>query len=57
MTVDGEAWDTVPPQSRPLVLAPGVHVLRFEHDALGTREVRLDVASGERRTVRVRFDD
>lgn len=55
VTVDGEPWDTVPPQSRPLVLAPGEHVLGFAHPTLGRRDVRLRVAAGERRTVRVRM--
>lgn len=56
VTVDGAAWGTVPPQARPLVLAPGAHVLRFTHPTLGTREVRLQAAAGESRTVRVRMD-
>ncbi|WP_420454618.1 protein kinase domain-containing protein [Rubrivirga sp.] len=55
VTVDGAEWDTVPPQSRPLVLAPGPHVLGFAHPTLGAREIRLEVAAGERRTVRVRM--
>ncbi len=57
VTVDGVEWDTVPPQARPLVLAPGAHVLEFAHPTLGTREVRLEVAAGERRTVRVRMGE
>ncbi|WP_412062384.1 protein kinase domain-containing protein [Rubrivirga sp. IMCC45206] len=57
VAVDGRAWDTVPPQTRPLVLAPGDHVLTFTHPTLGTREVPLRVAAGERRTVRVRLGD
>ncbi|WP_412070340.1 serine/threonine-protein kinase [Rubrivirga sp. IMCC43871] len=54
VAVDGEAWDTTP-QERPLILTPGDHVLRFTHPTLGTREVPLRVAAGERRTVRVRM--
>ncbi len=55
VVVDGRPWDTVPPQTRPLVLAPGEHTLRFEHPTLGVREQRLRVAAGEQRTVRVRM--
>ena len=55
--VDGTLWDTVPPQSRPLVLAPGEHTLRFEHPALGRRQTTLRVSAGEQRTVRVRMTD
>ena len=57
VSVDGEVWDTVPPQDRPLILAPGDHVLRFTHSTLGTREVPIRVAAGERRTVRVRMNE
>ncbi len=57
VTVDGDPWDTVPPQDRPLVLRPGDHVLGFAHPTLGTREVRLRIAAGEERTVRVRMDE
>jgi hypothetical protein len=57
VVVDGTYWDTVPPQSRPLPLTPGDHVLRFEHPSLGTREIPLRVSAGERRTVRVRMAD
>lgn len=56
VTVDGESWGTVPPQARPLVLAPGAHVLRFAHPTLGAREVRVQASAGETRTVRVRMD-
>ena len=55
--VDGQRWGTVPPQARPLVLAPGAHVLVFVHPTLGRREVPLRVAAGEERTVRVRLAD
>jgi hypothetical protein len=55
--VDGRRWDTVPPQSRPLALAPGAHTLRFEHPTLGRREATLRVAAGEQRTVQVRMTD
>lgn len=55
VSVDGREWDTVPPQARPLVLTPGAHTLRFEHPALGVREVPLTVSAGEARTVRVRM--
>lgn len=53
--VDGQRWDTVPPQARPLVLPPGPHTLTFVHPTLGRREVPLRVAAGEVRTVRVRL--
>ena len=56
VSVDGELWDTIPPQARPLILTPGDHRLGFEHPTFGTREVRLRVAAGEQRTVRVRMD-
>ena len=55
--VDGELWDTVPPQARPLVLTPGDHTLRFEHPTLGRRDRTLRVAAGEARTLRVRMTD
>ena len=54
--VDGQRWETVPPQPRPLALAPGAHTLRFEHPTLGTRETTLRVAAGEQRTVQIRMD-
>ena len=54
--VDGQRWETVPPQTRPLALAPGAHTLRFEHPTLGTRETALRVAAGEQRTVQMRLD-
>ncbi|HEX9951793.1 MAG TPA: PEGA domain-containing protein, partial [Rubricoccaceae bacterium] len=54
--VDGQRWETVPPQPRPLALAPGTHALRFEHPTLGTRETTLRVAAGEQRTVQIRMD-
>ncbi len=53
--VDGRRWDTVPPQARPLALAPGAHTLRFEHPTLGSRETTLRVAAGEQRTVQIRL--
>ena len=53
--VDGRRWDTVPPQTRPLTLAPGAHTLRFEHPTLGSRETTLRVAAGEQRTVQIRL--
>nr|WP_255380504.1 serine/threonine-protein kinase [Rubrivirga sp. SAORIC476] len=56
VSVDGELWDTIPPQARPLILIPGDHRLGFEHPTFGAREVRLRVAAGEQRTVRVRMD-
>jgi eukaryotic-like serine/threonine-protein kinase len=52
VVVDGEVWDTVPPQSRPLVLAPGAHTLVLRHPALGTYETSVTVAGGETRTLR-----
>ena len=55
--VDGRRWDTVPPQARPLVLAPGAHTLRFEHPTLGRREATLRVAAGEERTLQIRMTD
>ncbi len=55
VSVDGEPWDTVPPQDRLLVLRPGDHVLGFVHPTLGTREVRFRIAAGEERRVRVRM--
>ena len=57
VSVDGVPWDTVPPQDRFLVLAPGDHVLGFDHPQLGRREVPLRIDAGEARTVRVRMDD
>lgn len=56
VAVDGEYWDTTP-QERPLILAPGDHVLTFTHPAFGAQERRLRVAAGERRTVRVRMNE
>ncbi|HEX8386842.1 MAG TPA: PEGA domain-containing protein, partial [Rubricoccaceae bacterium] len=53
--VDGRRWDTVPPQTRPLALAPGTHTLRFEHPTLGRRESTVHVSAGEARTVQVRM--
>ncbi len=57
VSVDGRAWGTVPPQDRPLVLAPGSYTLSFTHPTLGRRDVPLRVAAGERRTVRVRLTE
>lgn len=57
VSVDGAYWDTVPPQPRPLILAPGAHRLTFEHPTLGSREVPLHIAAGEARTVRVHLAD
>lgn len=56
VTVDGTYWDTVPPQERPLVLAPGTHLLTFTHPTLGTRETTLRIAAGESRTLRVNLN-
>ena len=53
VSVDGEYWDTIPPQRRPLILSPGEHVLTFEHDELGTQERRITVAEGERPLIEV----
>jgi len=53
--VDGERWGRVPPQTRPLVLLPGSHLLRFEHPELGSQEVSVRITAGERRTVPVRM--
>ncbi|GAB5536692.1 MAG: hypothetical protein Rubg2KO_29410 [Rubricoccaceae bacterium] len=55
VSVDGVVWDTVPPQSRPLVLPPGRHMLAFVHPTLGREEVPIQIAAGEQRTVRVRL--
>ena len=52
VSVDGVVRDTLPPQRRPLVLAPGTHRLRLEHPALGAREADVRVAPGEARTLR-----
>ncbi|PAP78729.1 hypothetical protein BSZ37_09790 [Rubrivirga marina] len=58
VTVDGELWDTVPPQDRPLILAPGSHTLTFTNPAFPAPIVRtIRVAAGERRTIRVRMDE
>ena len=57
VSVDGEYWDTVPPQERPLILRPGTHHLAFAHPTLGTRELSLRVSAGEVRSVRVDLAD
>jgi serine/threonine-protein kinase len=57
VAVDGRVWDTVPPQQRPLILAPGEHLLTFAHPALGTWETTLRIAAGESRTLRVNLAD
>jgi serine/threonine-protein kinase len=47
--IDGAVVDTIPPQVRPLILAPGAHRLRLIHPDLG--EIRRDIVlkAGEHR--------
>jgi hypothetical protein len=54
VSVDGRPVGTTPLR-RPLVLAPGTHVLTLVHPTLGEREERITVDAGESRTVRVRM--
>lgn len=50
--VDGIARDTLPPQSRPFILAPGEHRVRLDHPALGEYQSTFRVEAGESRTLR-----
>lgn len=50
--VDGVARDTIPPQSRPFILAPGEHRVRLNHPALGEHRSTFRVEAGESRTLR-----
>lgn len=45
--IDGEYQDTVPPQARPLILAPGKHALELKHPGLGSWQTEIDVKAGE----------
>jgi serine/threonine-protein kinase len=47
--IDGAVVDTIPPQARPLILAPGPHTLRLLHPEYG--EIQRDVVlqAGEHR--------
>ena len=49
--VDGEYYDATP-LDQPLILAPGLHVLRLEHPQLGVLEDTVRVAAGAEDTLR-----
>jgi len=46
----------VTPHADPFSLAPGHHLVRFDHPTFGHAEVEVDLAPGERRLVRHVFD-
>lgn len=50
--IDGVARDTIPPQSRPFILAPGEHRVRLDHPVLGEYQSVFRVEAGEVRTLR-----
>jgi serine/threonine-protein kinase len=52
---DRPGFDT--PRAAPLKLAPGRHVVVFEHPTYGRFETVLDLAPGENRVVRHAFDE
>ncbi|HEX9652814.1 MAG TPA: serine/threonine-protein kinase [bacterium] len=45
--IDGEYKDTVPPQTRPLVLSPGQHRLTLKHPQLGSWETPIEIGAGK----------
>lgn len=50
--IDDEYRDTVPPQDRPLILAPGRHTLRLVHPTLGSWETTIVAEAGVAETRR-----
>jgi serine/threonine-protein kinase len=52
--LDAVVQDTVPPQKRPFVIAPGWHDLSLRHPVLGVVDTTIQVAAGD--TLRLRFN-
>jgi len=50
--LDGEYKDTIPPQKRPFILAPGAHNLRLEHPGLGEWTTPITVRAGAQQRLR-----
>ncbi|NNE45932.1 MAG: serine/threonine protein kinase [Rhodothermales bacterium] len=49
--IDGAVVDTIPPQVRPLILAPGAHRLRLIHPDLGEISRDIVLTAGEHRNL------
>jgi serine/threonine-protein kinase len=45
--IDGEYKDTVPPQTRPLILRPGQHTLSLRHPTLGEWSTLIEISAGK----------
>lgn len=50
--IDGIPRDTIPPQQRPYVLAPGRYQLSLDHPVLGRYDTEVRLSAGEQRTLR-----
>jgi eukaryotic-like serine/threonine-protein kinase len=57
VSIDGIPRDTIPPQRRPYVLAPGTYSLSLEHPVLGRYVTEVDLSAGEQRTLRFNLYD
>jgi eukaryotic-like serine/threonine-protein kinase len=55
--IDGVPRDTIPPQERPYVLAPGRYRLSLDHPVLGRYDTEVRLGAGERRTLRFNLYD
>ena len=55
--IDGEFRDTIPPQKRPFILAPGVHNLRLKHPGLGEWQTNITVRAGAEQRLRFNLED
>lgn len=47
--VDDVFWDTVPPQEKPLIVAPGTHRLQLRHRELGVLDTTFTIQAGQER--------
>jgi serine/threonine-protein kinase len=45
--IDDEYKDTIPPQEKPLILAPGAHNLLLRHPSLGEWKTEIEVSAGK----------
>ena len=47
--VDDVFWDTIPPQEKPLIVAPGTHRLQLRHRELGVLDTTFTIQAGQER--------
>ncbi|MFQ5605569.1 MAG: protein kinase [bacterium] len=45
--IDGKYQDTVPPQTEPIIILPGRHILKLKHPVLGEWNKQISVSAGE----------